>query len=104
MSQPVAVTVEEGKRLQVPQVEQWIDALEAHSLPGGTFAITSNGKPTDLRVAIDVGIFWSIFEELGCELVSHAVQLVRVPNVLAGGTPADTTITSLLVRLPKRGN
>lgn len=103
----IAITTDEARRIYGEQVDSWIEQLSKLDLEGGSFCVISSGRPNAINVSIDVGIFWSLLEARGCEVVSHSQQMVAIPKMVAlGSSPQvqETTVTSLLVRLPKRDN
>lgn len=100
-AEAVALTVSEAKTFLAKQVDGWLKFMAEHGLTHASFRIDSDGLHDD-ATAIDVGLHCELLEARGCEIISHSAVLVRVPDL--AGKPQDKTVTSLLVRAPKREN
>jgi hypothetical protein len=85
------ITKEEAAAQFREVVREWVKFMEQNGRAHGAFRIDSVGLHT-FEMSFEVGCHADAFVELGWEVVSHSVVLLRI----ASG--ADKTVTSLFVR------
>jgi len=69
----------------------WVKFMDGNRLRSGSFRINTVGDLHGVNTAFEVGCHADAFDELGWNVVSHAVVLTKTPS-------GDVTVTSLLVR------